>query len=116
MRYFSTTLIVSEQTTLDPIHHGSLPGVCYGIEEESTVEEETQFGDQHPTGEKFYYGVMINLQVKISPRSLIRFQLFKNSPSYRRDSSIIDFYRPTHPAHLTSCISRTFFSRSLSRG
>jgi hypothetical protein len=52
MRYFSTTLIVSEQTTLDPIHHGSLPGVCYGIEEENTVEEETHFGDQHPTGEK----------------------------------------------------------------
>ena len=52
MRYFSTTLIVLEQTTLDPIHHGSLPGVCYGIEEESTVEEETHVGDQHPTGEK----------------------------------------------------------------
>jgi hypothetical protein len=52
MRYFSTTLIVSEQTTLDPIHHGSLPGVCYGIEEESTVEEEIHFGDQHPSGEK----------------------------------------------------------------
>ena len=52
MRYFSTTPIVSEQTPLDPIHHESLSGVCHGIEEESTVEEETHFGDQHPTGEK----------------------------------------------------------------
>jgi hypothetical protein len=92
MRYFSTTLIVSEQTTLDPIHHGSLPGVCYGIEEESTVEEETHFGDQHPTGEKDILLWSNNLQVNISPRSLIQFQLFKIHQSYRKDSSTADFY------------------------